>query len=88
MPEPHQFRKLVDSTGLLERKRHWELETGTEWPHSVAEAWAWSVRDIVAGRDVASGHAPTYPEADRRAQAALEQAEDQEAERLAAELAG
>jgi len=86
MPDRHQFRKLVDSTGLLERAAEWRARTGTDWPHGMDDAWRWSIRDVTAGQDVAAGHASSYEEADRQAQGALETAEDVEAERFQAEL--
>lgn len=85
MPQQHSFRKLVDDTGLLARAMEWQQRTGTEWPHPVDQAWRWSVRDVVAGQDVASGFAASYAEADAAAQSALETAEDTEAARLAEE---
>lgn len=86
MPDPHVFRPTVQATGLLQRARQWEAETGTPWPHGLGEAWQWGVRDVVAGSDVASGFAPSFEEARDAAGRELDRAQQAEAVRLVREL--
>lgn len=81
----HRLVKAISSTGLTERKRQWEQQTGEPYPHPTEQAWSYEVRDVTAGVTVASGFASTYADADEQATSALEEAEAAEAERFAAE---
>jgi hypothetical protein len=79
--EIHEFRALVEKP-LSRAMVEWQAAArGVEPPEDPA-AWAWQVRDVVAGMDVASGTAGTEEEAREAAEVALREARAAEKARL------
>jgi hypothetical protein len=80
--EVHEFRPVVAKSVSREHEEWLAAAEGREPKPASPGDWAWQIRDVVAGEDVASGQAATEEAAHEAADAALHEARAAEKERL------